>query len=225
MTLRLTQKDGRVDIDEVGSKAGSSPKLARKVLSDALGRQVKSTISITPSDRFNLALLAARGGSLDKAAESLSWQEFEEFTEECLQDAGFEVERNIRFKGTSRRWQIDVVGTRNQLVLCIDCKRWKPPNYKSKFTQAVLHSKASTQEFLNSFARARISEGDVFALPIILTVKDPPQATSDGVIILSILKLANFLQQVSPFSEGLPFILPSKRVQNPIRAVSTALGD
>ena len=204
--LRLSRDNGSLSLDEIASKARTSRAFAQDSLSNALGRVSVSHLSVNPLVRFHLAMKASKAASLTEIAKTLTWQEFEKFTEECLWEAGFKAERNVRVKGSKRSWQIDVVGSRGQLLLSFDCKNWKPPNSPSRFKNAIQHQREATRALLASIALKNSPRQTVCALPVILALHDPPASTSGGVILLSIQKLPDFLEKVSPYYEGLPFI-------------------
>ncbi len=216
--LRLSRENGTLNLDEVASKARTSRAFAENSLSNTLRGTSDSHFSVTPLLRFRLAMEARKTASLTEIAKTLTWQEFEKFTEECLWEAGFNTERNVRVKGSQRSWQIDVVGSRGQLLLSFDCKNWKPPNSPSRFKNAIEHQREATRALLASMALKNSPRQLVWALPVILALHDPPASTSGGVILLSIRKLPDFLEKVSPYSEGLPFISSDETtVENSIK--------
>ena len=222
-TLKLSKNTETVEVDKLAANAGVSKEIVVSVLSEMFRPTVYPNVTVSPQDRFKIAMLAAENGWLDSTAIGLSWQEFEHFAEECLRLAGFEANRNVRIKDAKRSWQIDVVGTKSTLVLSIDCKHWKPPNYPSKFKQASAHQKAATMKLL---ARNYPGAKGVVGLPVILTLHDPNSVNVDGVVMLPIQKLPDFLSHITPFTPGLPFLYPKEDpVQNPIIAVPLPSGD
>jgi Holliday junction resolvase-like predicted endonuclease len=54
---------------------------------------------------------------------ALTWQEFEEFVAHVLAFHNFQVFHRFRFS-TSRRFEIDIVGSREPVLFCIDCKQY-----------------------------------------------------------------------------------------------------
>ena len=166
-----------------------------------------SDAQLTNSARFMLALEAVRHGGLQQVARALSWQEFEAFTEECLQAVGFDTQKGIIVKGGSRRWQIDVIAKKGRMILAIDCKHWESPGYESKLSNAAEHQKLAVQALIQQMgARGELGRERMLALPMILTLFDPRSRIVDEVVVLSVEQLADFLEGVSPFSSELPFI-------------------
>src|SRR5713101_6720123 len=148
-TLKLTADARTLDFDRIALEAGTTERLVRMTLSDALGLNGQD-VRLSAELRIRLAMEIARVGQLGSAARDLTWQEFERFAEDCLGEAGFEAERNVRVKGEGRAWQIDVVGFRGELVLAIDCKHWNTPSYPARFKLAASHQRRATLHLLTS---------------------------------------------------------------------------
>ncbi len=83
----------------------------------------EGTLSI--SDKVGLAIaLVKLGASLEETAKYLSWQEFEFFTANILDENDFLTRIRYRFAFNKRRYEIDVVGVHFNLILLIDCKHY-----------------------------------------------------------------------------------------------------
>jgi hypothetical protein len=217
-TLRLSAGGNRVQIADIASNARVTESFAKKVFTDALIEDNNDWISLAPGSRVRLALDIARAGRLRDSARVLTWQEFEKFAEECLGEAGFQTEKNVRVKGDGRAWQIDVVGVRGGLILSVDCKHWNTPGYLSKFKLAAEHQRTATLHLLARQLKMMMRGGEKRqALPVILTMSEPPAQLSDGVVLVSVEKLPSFLSGVAPYDENLPFISSSSVVvENPM---------
>ncbi len=210
-TLRLSKITEPVELENIASNAKTTESFARKVLTKVLGETYDTGISVSPKLRVNLALEVARAGRLREAARVLTWQEFEKFGEECLEEAGFRAERNVRVKGEGRAWQIDLVGFRGELVIAIDCKHWNTPSYISRFKLAADHQRHATLHLLATVKERR--QG----LAVILTLREPPAQFSEDTVLVSVEKLPSFLSGVTPYAESLPFMSsPLAVVENPM---------
>jgi hypothetical protein len=210
-TLRLSKITEPVELENIASNAKTTESFARKVLTNILGETNDTWISVSPKLRVNLALEIARAGRLMEAAQVLTWQEFEKFGADCLEEAGFRAERNVRVKGEGRAWQIDLVGVRGELVIAIDCKHWNTPSYISRFKPAAEHQRHATLHLLATVKERRQ------ALAVILTLREPPAQLSDDTILVSVEKLPSFLGNVTPYDRNLPFITStSSIVENPM---------
>jgi hypothetical protein len=160
----------------------------------------------------------ARVGQLGSAAKALTWQEFEKFAVDCLEEAGFEARRNVRVKGEGRAWQIDVVGFRGELVLAIDCKHWNAPGYPARFKQAGRHQRHAAFHLLTTLGEKTTDGGKGWeALAVILTLREPPSRFAEDAVLVSVEMLPSFLSGVTPYDETLPFIGSlSSLVENPM---------
>ncbi len=217
-TLRQSRDRNRVQIADIASSASATESFSRKVLTEALIAHDNDWVSLSPGSRIGVALDIARAGRLRDSARALTWQEFEKFAEECLEEAGFQTEKNVRVLGGGRAWQIDVVGFRGDLVVTMDCKHWNTPGYFSRFRFAAEHQRTATLHLLDRPAEKMI-QGDKErqALPVILTLSEPRGQLSEGVVLVSIEKLPSFLSGVTPYDENLPFMAsPLGLVENPM---------
>src|SRR2546425_6602966 len=216
--LRLSRERNRVQITDVASSARVTDSFAKRVLTDALIENDNDWISLSPRFRISLALDIARAGRLRDSARTLTWQEFEKFAEECLKEAGFQTEKNVRVQGGDRAWQIDVVGIRGDLVLTIDCKHWNTPGYLARFRLAAEHQRTATRHLLARPAEKMIQvDKERQALPVILTLSEPRGQFCEGVVLVSVEKLPSFLSDVAPYDENLPFMAsPLGLVENPM---------
>lgn len=214
----MTFTQGIANIEDIALKARTSTSFARTVLSRADIKPEEERIALSSKQRLMLALEIARNGMLEQASQALSWQEFEKFAEECLVESGFRAERNVRIKGGGRAWQIDVVGFRGELLLAIDCKHWNTSSYLSKLKLAAEHQRTATLHLLARKVETTIHGGEERqALPVILTLSEPPAQLSEGVVLVSVDKLPSFLSGVAPYDESLPFISSSSvEVENPM---------
>jgi hypothetical protein len=178
-----------------------------EVLTDLTGLVVSSGTSLGSSDRFKMALVASSLGSFERVARALTWQEFEAFSEECLATAGFETHKGIVFADDRRRWQVDLTGVKNRLLLSIDCKHWESPNYASKFNKAVEHQRHSLSPLIHHMrSRGMIDQHDIAGLPMIMTLFQPRESILHGVVLVSVAQFSDFLEHITPFDPDLPFI-------------------
>ena len=176
-----------------------------------------SNAQLNISRRFNLAFEAVRYGALQQVARALTWQEFEAFTEECLQRVGFETRKGTIIKDCSRRWQIDVVAKKGQMVLAIDCKHWETPGYDSKLSKAAQHQRMAVKALIQQMTQIdEAGTEGLSGLPVILTLYEPRQKLIGEAVAVSIEQFANFLDEVSPYSPELPFITPQRLAKSSI---------
>jgi hypothetical protein len=216
-TLKVTALEGTIEFDGIAFEARATERFVRSTLLGTLGLDGQE-VRLSPERRLQLAMEIARVGQLGAAAKALTWQEFERFVVDCLEEAGFEAKRNVRIKGEGRAWQIDVVGFRGELVLAIDCKHWNSPGYPARFKQAASHQRQATSHFLATLEE-KIVEGTKRwqALAVILTLREPPSRLCENTVLVSVEMLPSFLSGVTPYDETLPFMAsPLGLVENPM---------
>lgn len=217
-TLRQSRWSNTLDLEQIALKANTSELIAKAIVARFLRITESGYFSIESKSRIQLALEVARVGRLKEAAKALSWQEFESFGAECLAEAGFRVEKNVRVKGEGRAWQMDLIGHRGDLVLAIDCKHWNTSGYESRLAPPADHQRKATIHFLRTLtSNTKGQRKNAQALPVILTLLDPPARFLDNVAIVSVEQLPSFLSAATPYDESLPLIPTSGLlVENPM---------
>jgi len=206
-TLKHTKGDDLLSTRDIADRVKTTSEQVALVLGPLLQLEDPTGARLTNSARFKLAFEAVRHGGLQQVARALTWQEFEAFTEECLQTVGFDTQKGLIVKDDSRRWQIDVIAKKSPMILAIDCKHWESPGYESKLSHAAEHQKLAVQALIQQMAaRGEVGREGLRALPMILTLFEPRSRMVDGVVAVAIEQFADFLEGVSPFSRELPFI-------------------
>ncbi len=206
-TLKHTKGDELLSTRDIADRAKTTSEQVALVLGPLLQLDNPTGVRLTNSARFKLAFEAVRHGGLQQVARALTWQEFEAFTEECLQTVGFDTQKGLIVKDDSRRWQIDVIAKKSRMILAIDCKHWESPGYESKLSHAAEHQKRALQALIQQMvARGEVGREGLLALPMILTLFEPRTRIVGGVVVVSIEQFGDFLERVSPFSSELPFV-------------------
>ena len=127
--LKLT-KNGSALIEAVNIDARVpfevSTELLEKLQDEDLIYLKSDSVEIDREGRMKLAIKAASlGAAVEQVSDLLRWQEFEEIAAYALKSNGYAVKNNARFTHEGKRWEIDVVGCKRPLVICIDCKHWQ----------------------------------------------------------------------------------------------------
>jgi len=214
--LRHTRNGQRSTIEEIATAARTTDAQVRNILQQELGDEA-TMLNITRDARFQLAFGAARSGMLREAAEGLSWQEFESFAEECLKIAGFETFKGIIARGQGRKWQVDIVAKKGQLLLALDCKHWASPYYPARFRKAAQHQRNAVESLMHDVnTRKRFHDDKLWALPIILTLLEPRTKVEEDTVLVSLQKLPDFLNGVTLYSDELPFLTSDDYRESPI---------
>jgi hypothetical protein len=206
-TLKQTNGGGAINTARIADQAKTTTEQAERILGQLLKPEDSSNAWLTVSARFKLAFEAVKRGALQQVARALTWQEFEAFSEECLQSVGFDTRKGVTVKDDSRRWQIDVIAKKGSMILAVDCKHWESPAYDSKLTKAAEHQKSAVLAlFRQMTAKGEVGREEILGLPVILTLFEPRSRLANGVVLVSVEQFADFLEGISPYSSELPFI-------------------
>lgn len=170
------------------------------------------TILVSPEERLRIAELAiAAGADPEKVARELRWQEFESLTNRLLSRDGFATVNHFVFKAEGRRLEIDVVGAKEPMMLCIDCKHWHYGWHPSKIAAAARNQMLrvlSLSQVLPVYT-AKLPIGkwrSARLLPIVVTLADVSSKLVEGVPVVSALRLRSFLSELSPWVDNLRFV-------------------
>jgi Holliday junction resolvase-like predicted endonuclease len=161
---------------------------------------------------MRIAELAILGGAdYERVARELRWQEFEGFAAHILDAEGYATAKHFIFRNSARRYEIDVLGAKEPMVLCVDCKHWHYGWAPSKVMAAARNQMMRVLCLSEAYAfygrKLRIAAWrSAQLLPIVLTLADVSSKLIDGVPIVSALRLRDFLCEVSPWDERLRFI-------------------
>ena len=151
--------------------------------------------------RVSAALALTRlGVDLDQVVRSLTWKEFEEYCALAISAAGYAVRMNVRLRKPTR--QIDIIAESRSLVLSVDCKHWR-----RAASAAGLEAAAVAQ-----IERTKVCAGGTLTglgrtfLPVLLTMVDNQVKVVQGVPVVPLRALREFLASVSRFDQGLRFV-------------------
>jgi Holliday junction resolvase-like predicted endonuclease len=209
-TLRLTRDHATTWTYEISSNSRATASAVRDTLSRIFGRDVDEQVQLGSGERFKLAFSAARSGGLLETARTLDWKEFEKFADECLRESQFETERNVRLKDGKKRWEIDVVARKGSLLLCLDCKHWSHSS-PQRLRDALVHQKKATTGLISIKRQQLMETMDFQALPIVLTLFGADDGLKEDGVIVSIDRLQDFLQHLTPYDPEIPFIRPEQK--------------
>jgi hypothetical protein len=140
------------------------------------------------------------GADLDQVARSLSWKEFEEYCALAISAAGYAVRLNVRLRKPTR--QIDILAESPSLVLSVDCKHWGRGASATGLEEAALAQIERTEVCAGGTLTGL---GRTF-LPVLLTMVDNQVRVVEGVPVVPLRALREFLTSVSRFDQGLRFV-------------------
>ena len=162
-------------------------------------------IKVSVNDRLKLAVKAASlGADIEHVSSLLCWQEFEELTAIALHNNNFVVYKNVRFKTTTRKWEIDIVGCKQPIVLCIDCKHWShtitPTTLNKIATTQAERTKALTETLPNPKLQLECTKWKhAQFIPTILSLTQNNTKYHNNTPIVPILQLQNYLTQLPAY--------------------------
>ena len=183
--------------------------LFRKLQSDGLVYLHGSMLEVTSVQRLRLAVRALKsGGGLERVSGFLQWKEFEGIAAVALESNGYSVVRNLRFKHGGRRWEIDIVGWRSPIVVCLDCKHWHHGLQRSAAEkiaeQQTIRTRALVMSLPNPAVKIEfLSCGTAKFLPAVLSLTFSKFKFYKGVPVVPVLQLQDFLNQLPAYADSL----------------------
>jgi len=212
--LKLTKK-GSVLTENVNRDArilsATSRKLLKKLQNEGLVYLRQGSVEVESNGRLKLAVKAASlGADVEYISNLLCWQEFEEITALALKNNGYLVSNNVRFKNAARKWEIDVVGCKKPLVVCIDCKHWQhaiaPSALKRIVDSQVERTRALADSLPNIALKLECTKwSEAKFIPCILSLMPSPFKFYNQVPIVPILQLQDFLNQLPAYIGSIKF--------------------
>lgn len=212
--LKLTQKGAvkqrNVDSDaHVPSTVSSA--LLQKLQNENLVYLKDGLVEVDAESRLKLAVKAVElGAPVERISDFLLWQEFEAMAAVALDLNCYVTKKNVRFKHGDRRWEIDVVGCRKPLVLCIDCKHWHHGMNPSTLAKVASSQAKRVEAFADSLPNATAdfacSKWDQAKfIPVILSLVPFAAKFCDKVPIVPVLQLQDFVSQLPLNVESLQY--------------------
>ena len=169
------------ELDEISAK-----ELLYTLVQNGIGTWNNDSVDFdVPNDRLQTALFAIKlGADVESVSEYLTWQDFESITGLILEEKNFDVTKNLIL--TKPRMEIDVVGTKMDIALLIDCKHWKTMS-KSSLDEIVKKQVERVKRY--------VADENMSALPVIVTLHQEEIQFVENVPIVPIMKLSSFLDE------------------------------
>jgi Holliday junction resolvase-like predicted endonuclease len=215
ISLLKLSKEGTVLIESVKKEARTTSsvtlKLLDKLQTENLIYLKTNSIEINNNSRLKLAVKAAYlGADIEHISDLLCWQEFEEIAALALKNNGYVVKNNVRFKHEGKRWEIDVVGCKKPLVICIDCKQWQRAISPSALHKIVDLQTQRTLALADSLPNIALKlESDKWEkakfIPAVLSLIPSTYKFCRKVPVVPVLQLQDFICQLPAYTESLKF--------------------
>lgn len=210
--LKLT-KSGLVSHKLINKNANmpseNAEKLLRKLQDDGLIYLKKDFVEADSLQRFKLTAKAVNlGADLEHVSSFLQWQEFENIAAVALTWNNYAIVKNLRFKHAGRRWEIDIVGCKKPIAVCIDCKHWHYGMYPSKLKNIVEEQVERTLALTESLAGLSgkiecASWENAKLVPAVLSLVTSRFKFYNNVPIVPVLQLQDFLSQLPAYADSL----------------------
>jgi hypothetical protein len=187
-------------------------KLLQELQDDGLLYVRGKKLEVGQMQRLELAVRALRrGADLENVSSLLQWREFEAMTGIAFENNGYLIAKNLRFKHEGRRYEIDVVGYRRPLVVCVDCKHWHHSISKAVVERVAKDQTARVYALANALPHPNIrlefySWSSARFVPVILSLITSECKFCAGVPVVPILKLQDFLDQLPAYAESMAYI-------------------
>jgi Holliday junction resolvase-like predicted endonuclease len=188
-------------------------KLLRRLQNNGMLYLRGSIVEVDGSCRLKLAIRAvALGADVERVSDFLRWQEFEDIAAIALERNEYIVAKNVHFKNAARKWEIDIVGCKKPLIVCIDCKHWRrgmSPSALTKIAEVqVERTRALAESLPNISLEIECAKWDKAKfVPAILVLIPGSFKFYDKVPIVPILQLQDFISQLPAYMESLKYFL------------------
>lgn len=212
--LKLT-KEGAVSCQWIteDSKVASSIvlKLLRKLQKEHGVYVGDGVVQVNSYERLSLAVKAiSSGADAERVISFLRWQEFEEIAAIALLKNGYTISKNVRFKSAGRKWEIDVIGCKKPIVLCVDCKHYHRQMHPSRLREIVEAQIERTRTFAEalpcvSLQLECIKWDRAKFMPAILSLMPSSFKFYEDVPVIPVLQLQDFLSQLPAYSTSLRY--------------------
>ncbi len=158
-----------------------------------------------------LAMSAIRRGcDPRKVSAYLSWRDFESFVAEALEEAGYEVFRNLRFGVRRREFDILAVSVPSSLGVVVDCKHWSPRHARGRIREASLVHSAKMREFLDQCGYTIIDYPVLRRVReffgAIVTLSESVRGSVEGIGIVPIYYFGDFVRNLRYYAEELKLL-------------------
>jgi len=201
----LLSRDARVP-SQVADEA------LRRFFDEELIQLSDKTVETSLTQRIKVAIRVLEfGADSEKVCGFLSWQEFESVAAMAFEANNFAVERRFRFTWANRKWEIDVLGCKEPIIACVDCKHWRHGWGRSAITKTVeaqIERTKALAEALNSTPAIHRKLGltswkQRTLIPLILSLVPGPFKFYKKTPVVPILQLQNFLSELPAHTDML----------------------
>ncbi len=196
--LKKLREMETLDIEEFRKMVGD-PELFNMLITKGYNDPVEERVTFDLESRLQISLIALRyGADIEKVCKLLNWKEFEAFSKNALEKNNYFCIQNFRFQQNKKRYEIDVVGLKKPLILCIDSKHYKKSGKSSVLKIAckkqIERVEAFSRVMPKNISKLRIMEWkNANIVPLIVTLLPEEISFFEQVPIVPFFKLNNFV--------------------------------
>jgi Holliday junction resolvase-like predicted endonuclease len=146
-----------------------------------------------------------RKNPMEEVLKNFDWKDFEEIVAEIFRRYDFIVKKNFRFK-TKKRYEVDIIAVRQNLVFCVDCKRWSGGRYKkSGIKKSVEMQEKRTNVIKNILEKNPILrktlkiEDEPEIKSLLVTLMEEDLVKEKNTFIVPVFKLNSFLLEIENY--------------------------
>lgn len=218
--LKLT-RDGPASRKLISKEAKIPSRIAHRLLqklqNDCMIYVQEDFVETDYTQRLKLVVHAVSlGADIERVSNLLQWQEFESVAAVALERSGYSVVKNLRFKHAGHKHEIDIVGCKKPLAICMDCKHWHrgmyPSTLKKITSEQVERTKTLADSFPNPTIKIECARWErVRFVPTVLSLVPSQHKFYDNVPVVSILQLQDFLNQLPAYVDSLFYLDTARR--------------
>ena len=180
-------------------------------------RRVDNWVEVDSEQRLMLAIEALKADAdVGRVCRELDWREFEELASRALEANHFSVTKHLMFKHNGHRYEIDLVGAKEPLLMCADCKHWSGGLGPSRIQKAARRQFERMRSLADEMPRLVDRLGitawrRAVILPTVITLSNTTRGLLEGIPIVPILRLRSFLKELNPLDRELATIVVNLR--------------
>jgi len=180
-------------------------------------RRLGDWVEIDSEQRLMLAIEALKAqADVGRVCRELDWREFEELSSRALEAHHFSVKKHVVFKHDGQRYEIDLIGAKEPLLICADCKHWSWGLGRSRIQNAARRQLERMLSLADEMPRLVDRLGitawrRAVILPTVITLSDTTRGLLEGIPIVPILRLRSFLKELNPLDRELATIVVNLR--------------
>ena len=169
------------------------------------GKVVEASLN----QRVKIAIHAIRlGADFESVCNLLEWNEFEKIAATTFEFNHFNVMKSLRFKGAGRRWEVDILGLREPIIVSADCKHWHQGWTRSAITKAIDAQINRTHALANAVPTLREKIGladwkEATLIPMVLSLFPAPLKFHRNTPVVPILQLQDFLNELPAHTDSM----------------------